>query len=268
MSANSFLQADGTLNQPHAWWWEWLPSRRQMVNALQLQFERVWEQEQPVAIDENSTWATSMRQGIGMILALGLLAGVLPFLVNWYTAGQVGAVLPLANLAFSAEARQADIPLLLSGPAEVILGTGQTIAGLEPALFPGWLAAGLSALGMWINWPLRWLSLWLVYGLGVLVMAKLLGAPTTLQRFYALTSYAAVPLLLTGLSPIPCLGVLAVVVAFVWASAVYLFAVRAATGLHPGSTLVCMLLPGALALLLGLFAAISSVMTFAAFLTQ
>ena len=105
-------------------------------------------------------------------------------------------------------------------------------------------------MGGWINWPLSWLNIWIVYGLAVLLLAKLLGAKTTLQQFYTLTSFAFLPLVLTGLGFIPCLGIVVNIVALLWAAAIYVVAVRAATGLNTGLTIMCALLPGAVVALL------------------
>jgi hypothetical protein len=71
-----------------------------------------------------------------------------------------------------------------------------------------------------------------------------MGAPSNLQTFFAATSFAAVPLVLTGLSPIPLLGPLAVIAGVIWAFALYYQAVRRVTGLDAARTLVSMLLPG------------------------
>jgi hypothetical protein len=118
------------------------------------------------------------------------------------------------------------------------------------------LAALLSTVGEWINWPLRWLTWWLVYGTAVLLAAKAWGVPTTLQRFLAVTSYAAVPMILSGLGPIPCLGVVAQIGAVVWMVAVYVTSVRAVTGLDWGRAVVAVILP----------AAVVSMLAFALFL--
>jgi len=193
--------------------------------------------------------ALSMRQGMGLVVVTALLAGLLPFIWNWITAVRLETSVPLLDLARFA-ARPPDLNIAAGTLFAVLDDMAQTIVGLGPR-GPVWLAAGLTALGEWINWPLRWLSLWMVYGLGVLVTCLLLGATTTLQRFYALTSYAAIPLLLTGLAPIPCIGVLAALVGSVWAVVMYGTAVRAVTGLDWLRVVLSLLAPLALAALLG-----------------
>jgi hypothetical protein len=237
---------------------EWLPSWRQMVNAVQLRFDMPPDPEDETAeIPQDSVLYASMRQGMGMIILAALVAGLLPFAWNWYTAGRVGTAIPLAELGQATRALSLPGGDVL-GVETVVTDAFQTIAGLEPALFPGWLAAGVSSLGLWINWPLRWLALWIVYGLGVLLVAKLLGAPTTLQQFYTLTSYGFLPLVLSGLGFVPCLGAIAGLLGLIWAIVVYAHAVRSATRLSLGMSVLCTVLPAATVILLSIVVAIAT----------
>ena len=153
-------------------------------------------------------------------------------------AAQSAVISPAAGEAFA--------------PLRVWSDTVATIAGLEP-IAPGWLAATLSALGNWLNWPLRWLSSWIVYGLCVLAVAKLLGAPTTLQRHYAGVSYAYLPLLLLGLTPIPYVGPVFALAGLIWAMVVYVRAVRVVAGFDTLRALVAVVSPA----LIGLLAALA-----------
>lgn len=238
---------------------EWLPSWAQMENAVRLRFDVPPDpsDEEPVIATDSVLYA-SMRQGMGMIIATALLAGLIPFLWNWIAAGRLGTTTALAELGRAAESlAQAEMvgidPALIDGL--------QRIAGLEPAVFPGWMAAGLSAFGLWINMPLQWLAWWIVYGLAVLLLAKLLGATTTLQQFYTVTSFAVLPLILTALAPIPCLGVLVTIVALVWAVAVYTAGVRSATRLSLGMSMLCTVLPALTIFLLAIVVAVATAAT-------
>lgn len=233
MNSSSFLRADGSMAPPRqVGWSDWLPSLSQVQQAAQLRFERTAD----ATVD---VWALTMRQGMGLVIVAALLAGLLPFLVNSVVAMRAGTPFPFVQLAQQAQDAQDTTPSQLGE-------SFQTLAGLAPAVLPRWLAALLSTLGGWINWPLRWLTWWLVYGTATLLAAKAWGAPTTLQRFFALTSYAAVPLILTGLGPIPCLGAIATIVAAVWSFGVYTTSVRAATGLDWGRAVVAVILPAAI----------------------
>ncbi|HXF63223.1 MAG TPA: YIP1 family protein [Caldilineaceae bacterium] len=260
MSAGSFLRNDGALEPRRVWWSGWLPTAAQMRRGALAQFGEAPVVPMPAG-DPTTPWYTSMRQGLGLVVASALLAGLLPFVVNWVTATRMGTVVPLAELARAAESRQA--AFIAWGPLATMLETAQTVAGLPPSFLPGWLAAFLSALGGWLNWPLRWLAWWIVYGLGVLVVAKLLGTTATLQHFYALTAYAALPLILLGLGPLPIVGWAAQVVAVIWALVVYVTAVRAAAGLSWGQSVVSVVLPGGAAALLALLAAAAVIVSLA-----
>ena len=262
----------------------WLPPFQQMIDVLQFRLDAVMgamrdqhtalvitsidepEMTEPemtsVKLDNSATpalataqstaTATSMRQGMGLVVAMALIAGLLPFLVNWVIAGRTGTALPLVQIARTMDARPGasdSTPL----PMQAWEETAKTIVGLPPRL-PGWLAAGLSALGVWVNQPLNWLTYWLVYGLGILLVSKLLGATTTLQRFYAATSYAYLPLLLTILQPIPYLGALLTFVAVIWTIVLYVRIVQLLTGLNIGRSVLSVLLPGAVAMLVAFLA--------------
>lgn len=230
-------------------WRDWLPSPQQMSNAAQLR--------------PNAYAGGTMQQALGMLVLLGLLAGALPFIVNWIGAARVGAVLPLARMVNTVNGMESWGRFLhFVGPIspQTVAEVARTLAGLEQPL-PIWLAAGLSALGEWLNWPLSWLGFWIVYGALVMLANKALGGHVTLQRFYAATGYAAVPLLLTGLSPIPCLGAFAVVVGLSWSLAVYVRANAEISGLPIQRAAVAVLLPGpALGLLLVLLGGILAVL--------
>jgi hypothetical protein len=235
-----FLREDGTTEPTgFARWFAWLPTRAQVGTALLLEFDAEIGGAQLSA--EEHPASASMRQVAGLVVVCALLAGLLPFVVNWYHAGRVGTALPFARLAEVAGEQVQS--LAGSGPLSAVWESARVVAGLPPAILPGPLAAFLSALGEWINWPLRWLALWIVYGAGVMLAAKLLGATTTLQHFYAATGYAAVPLMLTGLGPIPCVGALASLAGIVWAAVVYVAAVRAVGPLSTSRAILASLAP-------------------------
>ena len=227
---------------------QWLPIPQKMSDAIQLRAPGFAN--------------TTMRQSLGMVVLLGVLAGFLPFLLNWGQATAAGSALPLARLAaVGVQMNQMPIQFVpgLFGLAQ--LGElFQTIAGLGQP-FPGWFTAFLSALGEWINWPLRWLSLWIVYGALVMGCNKALGATSRLQPFFAATGFAAVPLLLTGLSAIPCLGRVSCAAGVIWAVIVYARANEEVTGLPRSRSLIAVLLPLFFVLLCSLLVAVLSVLS-------
>ncbi|MCB0045534.1 MAG: hypothetical protein H6642_11255 [Caldilineaceae bacterium] len=241
---------------------QWLPPREQMQYALRLNARYAIEGDPEHQAAIAPCPATSMRQGAGMIFMAALITGALPFLIRWIQAARFGTATPLLDLArlFNVEsAFPADggIPLVTDAVYRVV--------GLDPRA-PAWLAAGLSALGEWISLPLDWLTVWIIYGVGVLAVSHLLGAHTTLQHFFAGTSYTCLPFLLLLLTPIPYLGVLAAGAALVWAAILYVRSVMVVTGLDLGRTLVSVIAPGALVgllLLLGFGAAVFSALQYA-----
>lgn len=250
MTTETFLQVPEKATTPDLWSLRaWLPAWTQVRTALALHVDQViapWDEEAGEAVHLT---ATSMRQGIGLVVVAATLGGFLPFWVNWLQAARMGTVLPLVTLARYAEQQSSSEPMLPF--AEAWTETARTMAGLAPGI-PPWLAAGLSALGAWANWPLDWLTVWLVYGLGVLVALKIQGATTTLPHFYAATSYAFVPLGLFGLRPLPYIGVLFGLVGLVWAALIYSRAIHTLTQLAMPRIIVSLLAPLALAVLVAL----------------
>jgi hypothetical protein len=179
---------------------------------------------------------------MGLVALVGALAALPMLVLNWIGAAQMHTVVPIARLAQWADRWLAENPSFRLADE-----TARSLAGLQPNA-PPWAAAGLSALGVWVNAPLRLLGWWIVYGLAVLLVAKLLAARTTLPRFYGATAYAALPLLLTALAPLPWAGGAFVLVAWVWAIVIYSAAVRAATESSWGRAIFAALLPGAILL--------------------
>ncbi len=226
-------------------WRNWLPVPQQMSDAVQLR--------------RHAYTNISMQQALGMIILLGLLAGFIPFTVNWVNSARMDAALPLAEAARASIRLDQTLPTFFVGIPGInsasLVELYPTLAGL-PQPFPGWLAGGLSALGRWLSLPLNWLGIWIVYGALVMVINKAFGATCTLQRFYAATGYAAVPLLLTGLAPVDCLGGLATLAGVVWAVAVYIRANQDITGLPLLQSALASVLPFLVILFVAVLAAI------------
>lgn len=223
----------------------WLPAFDQAIAALRLA---------PAdALDpaERGAVTVTMRQGLGLVVVLGLAAGVIPFIANLWLAISYGTSVPLAQAARGVAELTGGYPAFL--PLDIVGHTVQSLAGIQPAM-PGLLAAMFSALGLWLNWPLDWVANWIVYGAAVFVVARILGSRGMLPSLFAATSFTAVPMVLTGLQPIPILGPLAAVAGLVWGALVYFRSLRYASGLDTARTLLAMLLPVAALLFLPLLA--------------
>jgi hypothetical protein len=223
-------------------WRYWMPTPQQMSDAVQLR--------------RHAYTSITMQQALGMVVIMALLAGLIPFISNWILAARMGTALPLAQAATAAVSIREGLPDLFVGvpgmEPNAMADFASTAAGM-PQPLPGWLAAGLSSFGAWLSWPLNWLALWIIYGVLVMIANKALGATMTLQRFYAATGYASIPLVLTGLNPIPCLGPLLGLVGIIWSVVIYARANEDITGLPRPRAIVAVLLP---AVLLGLLALI------------
>jgi hypothetical protein len=244
MNPHSYISLPGqTPRQDWLHWRFWFPRVDQIGAALRFSMGDALD-----PFERGQTTAT-MREGFGLIVVLGLVAGIIPMLANLFLAIPMATSVPMAQLGNAA----ADIANAYRGiaPVEIASHTVQSLAGLEPRM-PGILAALLSALGGWLNWPLGWLANWIVYGALVAGMARLFRASSTLNCFLAGTSFAFVPLVLCGLAPIPWIGPIFVIVGFAWSALLYYKAVHYVTELDAGRTLVCLLLPFALAILIPL----------------
>lgn len=254
MNSSRFLRVDGTIEPPApAWWRNWLPSLSQVQRAIQLDFGDDFTGQKA-----DQPWAISMRQGLGLVVIAALLAGFLPFIINTFDAVRFGTSLPLLKLADLTQSPAGVQPSHFDEAFE-------RLTALAPSVFPRWFAALLSTIGEWINWPLNWLTWWLVYGTATLLATKVWATPTTLQRFLGVASYAAVPMILTGLEPIPCLGAIAQIAAIAWMLAVYIVGVRTITRLDLGRTILAILLPAAalsLFIVIVFFSAASSTLQF------
>ena len=223
----------------------WLPSLAQAVAALRLAPDDALDPAERGAV------TVTMRQGLGLVVVLGLLAGVIPFIANLWLAiphGRLGAVGAGGARGGGIDRRLSRIPAAgHRRPHRAEPGRDRTHHAGRPGRHP--LGAGPVA-----QLALDWLGNWIVYGAAVFVVAHILGSRTMLPSLYAATSFAAVPLVLTGLQPIPFLGPLAAIAGVIWAAIVYFRFLRYASGLATARTLIAMLLPVAALLFLPLLA--------------
>jgi hypothetical protein len=231
----------------------WLPTVRQIRAALHLNLAAAVDGDELLQHDLEGMPATTMQQALGLVFLTGLVAGLLPTLVNWLLATRAGTATVLVGAAQQLEPLASGV---LPHPFPTIVDALQTAAGADP-IFPGWLAAFLSALGGWINWPLDFLGIWIVYGIAVLVLAKFFGAAATLQRFYAGTGYAVLPLALLGFGVIPWIGPLIALAGIGFAAILYFYAMRYVTGLPPLQSVLSTVLPPAIAFLLSMVVMLS-----------
>jgi len=232
----------------------WLPSSRQLADAARLRVA--------AALGPNPEGElfvpgvhTSMRQAFGLIVGVGLIAGLSRMIWLWAALARAGTVMPIQRLEeWSA--------WMVSRYAysEAFALINQQVGGLSPRA-PAWAAAGLNALGAWLSLPMRMLAIWMIYGLLMLVVAKVLGASTTLPRFYAALAYAALPVLSLIFWPLPVVGLIVVPLAAILALILTYRAVRAATGLDAARSWISLLLPAVVLLALwGLLGSVAALL--------
>ncbi len=132
---------------------------QQVSDALQLHLPAAIGTLDDPEIEEPLGTSTSMRQGYGIGAADWVAGWVDPF------CGQLGGRRPgwdgLAHWpSYPVRSAIGECNGWQCGVSATVDGNLQTIAGLSPNA-PGWLAAGLSALGVWVNQPLSWLTAWI-----------------------------------------------------------------------------------------------------------
>ena len=222
----------------------WLPPFEQIRDAVQFRLHEAIAGDDLQRFELEGRPATTVQQSIGLVTATALIAGLLPFFVNWLAATARGTSVVMLQIGEGIQIEGVGQSGALEG---VLVSTLQILAGLEP-VGPGWLAALLSALGIWLSGPFTLLTYWLVYGLGVLLAAKLFGAGTTLQQFLAATGYAFAPLALLSLAPLPIIGAIATIAGISVAIYLYIRAVQIITRLSLLHALVCTVAPALIGL--------------------
>ncbi len=224
----------------------WLPTQRQLLDAAQFKLA--------AAIGPEPEWPfflrglhSSMRQAMGLILLILLVAGLPLLVVTWMGLAERHSTLALLQ---AEQAALRMVPLVPAALGDELQAAAGLLSALTPTA-PPQTAAGLSALSAWLALPLRALTFWLAYGVLVLGVAKALGAGATLPRFYAATGYPFLFLLTLLLYPIPVVGPWLALVGVALALVAYVIAISVATGLDRWRALICMLLPAAVLAMAG-----------------
>ncbi len=227
-------------------------------------------------------------QGFLIVVAVALLTG-LPGLVRGVvdaaTPRSAEAQLEQATARLEAALAQMEPYLSSASPAAqeqvaqiVRAARLWTAAGIEianlPALLPRPVGRVLEAFGAWLSLPFTKgglpltaaaLSIWLGYGVWVMLLAKLLGGRGTLAGFLGTSALYAVPHVLTVFAFIPCLGPLLGLAAVVWGAVIYVKATAVSHHLSAGRAAVAVLVPAAaLALIASVVAASVAALTAAA----
>ncbi len=112
-----------------------------------------------------------------------------------------------------------------------------------PAPLPALVGDLFEALGGFVSYPFGWLVTWMLYGLLVLVAAKILGGSATVQQMLGVTALAAVPFVLGVLGFIPQLGSWPGVIAFLWGLVIYVKGTAVANEFGTGPAILTVILP-------------------------
>ena len=201
----------------------------------------------------------AFMRGLLVIVAVALIVG-LPALVSGVAAGfRPAAVEPnetQINLSGAFDLmrpwlRNSGLPdALIDAVDEAMQANAQLSRhsrrrnpAIADALAPARWRRLSSAIGAWLSLPfassplplaIASLATWLGYGIFVMLFARLLGGRGTLHGFFGATGFFAAPHILNILAPVPVLGAILSVVAFVWGVVIYTIATAVSHRLTAG----------------------------------
>ncbi|MEE8392326.1 MAG: Yip1 family protein [Anaerolineae bacterium] len=121
-----------------------------------------------------------------------------------------------------------------------------------PAPLPAMAGDLFEAVGQFVSYPFGWLSAWMLYGLLVLMAAKILRGRATVQQMLGCTALAVVPFILGVFGFIPQLGYWPVLIAFLWGLVIYIMGTAVANEFGVGKAILAVILPILVILLVGL----------------
>jgi hypothetical protein len=98
-------------------------------------------------------------------------------------------------------------------------------------------------MGGVVSYPFGWLATYILYGLLVLVAAKILGGSATVQQMLGCTALAAVPFILGVFGLIPQLGYWPGAIAFLWGLVIYVMGTTVANEFGIGQAILAVILP-------------------------
>lgn len=208
-------------------------------------------------------------RGIILIAIVILIAGIISFtvnLVNLARAPDLDQIEDQIRMGFEQQFRfnpgmqnlPPEVREMFDQTLEVIIPMVKDIASVEAPL-PRGITGLFQAVGMYLTRVFSALAGWLFYGALVLIAVNLLGGSAKLPDFLGTTALYSVPLLLTLLSPVPCLGGLLVLIGWIWAIVVYIKAVSVSSDLDAGRSILSVLAPIAFIAVLALVLFVATV---------
>jgi hypothetical protein len=177
------------------------------------------------------------RRGVTVLVLVALMVGAVAFILDFVGGliapsfdqeiGDITAAfdtwfqfMPEESPGFREEVTEA-----LSGALEI----ARSVDAL-PTRLPRPLTTFFGALASWVGRPLTMLGGFLAYGIWVMLAAKLLGGRGRLQEFLGTAALSSGPYLLLVLERVPCLGSLLKLVAWVWATVIWVAATAVTHG--------------------------------------
>jgi hypothetical protein len=202
--------------------------------------------------DARDNFARGLVIVVTVSLIVGLFNALAGFVVAMRTSPEEKIALMQEDIRQTIEQMQA-LGVLGADPAfeqmiqtiESSLAIAASMADIveETTPLPPLAVNLLQALGEWLSYPFGWIATWMLYGVVVLVFARLLGGTASVQEMLATTSLVAVPHLLDAFGFVPILGFFLSLAAFVWGVAVYVKGTAIANRLDTGRALVAVLAP-------------------------
>jgi hypothetical protein len=210
----------------------------------------------------------SVPRGLAIIVAVALFASLPSFIadlqkgLSYHAASEGEAAQQQAQLN---QLQESLAPFLKSLPvpaqeqldAQVRSGMqlGLDIArGVEalPTPLPRPTNQLFHAVARWLEKPLQGtliplagasLATWLAYGIWVMLSARLLKGQANLAEFFGLTSAFALPHVLGVLNPVPVVGVIAGLLAWLWGLLIYVKATAVSQSLSLERAILALLMP-------------------------
>lgn len=208
-------------------------------------------------------------RGIVLIAIVILVAGLVVFAVNLVERVRAPDLAEIEDAIrqgfemqyqFNPGLRDAppEVQKMMDQMIETIIPMVRDISQIEAPL-PRGISGFLQATGMYLSRVFGALGSWMLYGALVLIAVNLLGGSAKLPDFLGMTALYSMPLLLTLLTPIPCVGSLLALIGWIWAIVVYVKAVSVASDMDGGRSIIAVLAPFVVVLLLGILLLILSI---------
>ncbi|MCS7038780.1 MAG: YIP1 family protein [Anaerolineae bacterium] len=223
----------------------------------------------------------SLRRAVAIVLAVGLLLGLvqalvaLPGLVRDPAAEVEAALAGFREGLDSARTGMAD--QMTPELAAIFDLLDQSIEAFRPyflrlvavpAPLPSFVGRFSGWLGDWLSQPFALLAKWLGISIWILLFARLLGGRGGLLPYLAASSLSVIPHLLAAFGPIPCLGDLLTAVGSIWGLVIQYKAVETTQNLSSGRAVAAVLLPYVLFLVVGVLVAVFGVFILASLMAS